>query len=434
MEAEPRPRSSSLRSRVFAVTWLTYAGYYLCRKNLGVALPLLNTQVHIPEVQLANVVFGYSLLYAVSQFVLGPLVDRYGSRRMVGLGMSLICLSNLLMSLSLPVQWLIVLAALNGLGQATGWSGLVRCVGEWFEPGDRGVMMSWWSTNYAFGGFVATVFAAYAATNTVFLPDLGWRRAFIFPSVLLFLIEICFLVFVPASSKRNAVNVAGAPSRRIVQNPLFRNPVLWLVSSSYFLLELTRYAFLFWLPLYLTSQLLYSVQNASFLASLFELVGVAGSVIAGYLSDRVFQARRFPVSALMLAGFSLFIFIVPHLARYGMWQTAFAISMMGMFCYGPDTLLSGVVAQDIGGSEYAGTAAGFIDGFGHLGSIISPYAVVYISKAFGWDNLFLLLGAGALSAAAILCFRWNFLPADMHPSVPPGELSLVSEKETGHVI
>ena len=413
IDLDVRRRRPSLRARVFGITWLTYAGYYLCRKNLGVALPLLNTQAHIPQVQLANVVFAYSLLYAVSQFALGPLVDRYGPRRMVGLGMSVICVSNILMSLSLPVPWLVAFAALNGLGQATGWSGLVRCVGEWFEPRERGVMMAWWTTNYALGGFVATVFAAYAATNTLFLPALGWRRAFIFPSVILFLIEICFLKFVPASAGTNQVTVSARKLERISQNPLFRNPVLWIVSCSYFLLELTRYAFLFWLPLYLTSHLSYSLRKASYLASLFELVGVAGALIAGYLSDRVFQAKRFPVGALMLAGFSLFIFLVPHLAQYGMWPTAFAISMMGMFCYGPDTLLSGAVAQDIGGPEHAGTAAGFIDGFGHLGSIISPYAVVYISSYFGWDWLFVLLGLGALGAGAILCLRWNFVPADM---------------------
>jgi len=34
------------RVRVFAVTWLAYAGFYFCRKNLSVAMPLLKEELH----------------------------------------------------------------------------------------------------------------------------------------------------------------------------------------------------------------------------------------------------------------------------------------------------------------------------------------------------------------------------------------------------
>ncbi len=81
---------------------------------------------------------------------------------------------------------------------------------------------------------------------------------------------------------------------------------------------------------------------------------------------------------------------------------------MGMFCYGPDTLLCGAAAQDVGGSKHAGAASGIIDGLGHLGSICSPYLVVYVSHLLGWNWLFLLFGILSFIAAAILCFKWNF--------------------------
>ena len=405
------------QARIFAVTWVTYAGYYLCRKNFGIAIPIWVGSGAYTEFELANCIFAYSLLYALAQLAIGPLADRLGSKVIVGFGLTLVIVSNLLMGFRQQAFSLLVLACLNGLGQATGWSGLVRCMANWFAVRNRGVMMAWWGTNYALGGFAATVFATYCATTTSLWPALGWRRAFLFPSVLLAVIAVLFLALVrerPGSEEsvgeENGLALPVAPKRSSLSNVrwLLRQPALWVVSASYFLLEMTRYGFLFWLPLYLTRALAYTPKSAGYLSSLFELVGFAGAVAAGYLSDRVFSSRRFPVGAIMLACFGVVVVGEPALASLGIVGTAVGISAMGIFCYGPDTLLCGAAAQDIGGTAHAGAASGIIDGLGHLGSIASPYLVVYVSKYLGWNSLFVLFGTLSFISAAILCLQWNF--------------------------
>src|SRR4029453_2573995 len=85
------------RWRIFAVTWLAYAGFYLCRKNLSVTMPLIAKEMQFTPLQLANVVFGYSLLYAVGQFGFGLIADRFGSRITVTIGLLLSVLANVLM-------------------------------------------------------------------------------------------------------------------------------------------------------------------------------------------------------------------------------------------------------------------------------------------------------------------------------------------------
>jgi len=62
---------SAGQRRTFGITWIAYAGFYLCRKNLSVVLPLLNNVSGLRSIDLANIVFGYSLLYAVGQFGCG---------------------------------------------------------------------------------------------------------------------------------------------------------------------------------------------------------------------------------------------------------------------------------------------------------------------------------------------------------------------------
>ena len=66
-----QPSQRAWRLRIFALTWLAYAGFYLCRKNLSVAMPLMSAELHYSNLQLANIVFGYSLFYAFGQFIFG---------------------------------------------------------------------------------------------------------------------------------------------------------------------------------------------------------------------------------------------------------------------------------------------------------------------------------------------------------------------------
>src|SRR5271167_1928422 len=85
------------KRRIFAITWITYAGFYFCRKNLSIVLPMLHGMPGMGNFELANIVFGYSLLYAIGQFGCGFLSDRIGAKRVVGAGLLLVVVSNILM-------------------------------------------------------------------------------------------------------------------------------------------------------------------------------------------------------------------------------------------------------------------------------------------------------------------------------------------------
>lgn len=419
------------RYRVFALTWLTYAGFYLCRKNISVEIPLLQRHLGYTTDQLAQVVFVFSLLYATGNFVFGILSDRFGARVVVGTGLFVVVAINILLGLQNSLFALTLLALVGGAGQATGWSGLVKTMACWFKREERGVVMGWWGTNYVLGGSAATVFATFAATSHTFFPSLGWRRGFIFPAVLLFCIAMIFVFGVP--NKPSDVGLADIEEE--VQDKNFRagderssqpretpgrgsgavrelltHRAVWVIGVMYFFLELTRYSFLFWLPLYMTERLRYSPGDAGYTSSLYELVGFLGAIVAGYASERLFQSRRFPVGCIMLCGLAAASLMQPYLASLGPVFNAIGISMIGIMTYGPDTLMSGAAAQDIGSAKAAATAAGFIDGIGHIGEIASPFLVAYVTTRFGWDVLFYIFVLLSLIGAGILATHWNYVP------------------------
>jgi sugar phosphate permease len=404
---------------IFALTWLTYAGYYFCRKNLSVALPLLEGAKGLSHLDLANIIFGYSLFYAVGQFTCGFLADRYGPRRIVGAGLLVIVASNLLMCLHGSSLWLLTFACLNGLGQSSGWSGLVKMMGSWFEGSRRGIVMAFWSTNYVLGGFLATAFATWAVTQQSLAPALGWRRGFLFPALILLMISVAFLllarnaprisVSLQSSSESSAVEMRDAYID-IVR--LLRSWHLWTIGFSYFFLELCRYALLFWLPYFLVNQMRFSLKQSGYLSSLYELAGVGGTLLAGYISDHYMNSRRAPVSAMMLLGFGIVMLLPTFASHPGFGITAVEIGLAGLLTYGPDTLLSGAAAQDVGNGISTATSAGLIDGIGHLGSLLSPYLVVLVSARYGWNTLFLVFAGAALVSASLLIPVWKLRPSD----------------------
>ncbi|SPF40444.1 hypothetical protein SBA4_2510017 [Candidatus Sulfopaludibacter sp. SbA4] len=85
------------------------------------------------------------------------------------------------MAMTSSYQAIVLLQIGNGLGQGCGWSASLKVLGAWFARKERGTVMAWWGTSYVLGGFLATVFATYAATQTYALPAMGWAAVSCFP-------------------------------------------------------------------------------------------------------------------------------------------------------------------------------------------------------------------------------------------------------------
>lgn len=186
-----------------------------------------------------------------------------------------------------------------------------------------------------------------------------------------------------------------------------RNAEVWILAGMYFFLKITRYSLLFWLPLYLVQRMQYSEAWAGYTSSLFELVGFSGALIAGYVSDRLLNGRRYPVGAIMLFALAAWLLIHPVIGRLGPAAMAFSISMLGILVYGPDLLMSGPASVDAVPSAHAALAAGIVNGVGSFGQLISAYVVAIIVSRFGWDQLFTFFLLCAAAAGSLLTLRWN---------------------------
>ncbi|MCX6591920.1 MAG: MFS transporter [Acidobacteria bacterium] len=396
-----------MKTRIFVITWLSYAGFYFCRKNFSVLMPLLARDEGFSSDQLANALFIYSVFYAVGQLSSGLMSDWLGPRRVVSAGMLVSAMATALMGEANSLWELTLLQGVNGFAQACGWPGLLKLMANWFEGRTRGLTMSLWGTNMVLGGFFATVFATWAATGPLMLA-LGWRRGLWWPAMVLGVLAVIFAL-VARDRPADLVEAAG-PRRGQWQGlgEVLRTKAILVITGMYFTVKLARYVFLFWLPLYMTQRLGYPAAEAGYTSSIFELVGFTGVILAGFLSDRVARGRRFPVGALMMFALAVLCLIHPALASLGRWGNIVGIALIGMMTFGPDTLMAGAGVQDSVRREVTATAGGFTNAVGSLGQIVSPFVASMVSTRFGWDAVFYLLVVVAAAGGGILATQWNF--------------------------
>ena len=416
------------RWQIFAATWLAYAGFYLTRKSFAVAkIPMSEPSgLGLDNQTLAQIDFAYLAAYALGQFFWGLCGDRYGTRWVILIGMFGSALAAVGMGASSLLVFLILFSTIHGIFQSSGWAPLSKNLGCFFSQRERGSIMGLWCTNYALGGFLATVLAARAAEFW------GWRWAFYAPAIVLVLIWIIFLLF-----QRNRPEDVGLPSieayheeKEPVLKPtdapadepegswkvvleVLANPMVLLLAAVYFFMKPARYAILFWGPKYVNEKLGTSVTQSGAIGALFELAGPISVLIAGVLSDKLFRSRRMPISILCLMSMAVVLFVIDKFPVSKLWFGT-CLFLMGLLIYAPDSLVSGTAAVDFGTKKGASTASGLINGCGSIGAIVGGTLPGFVEKKWGWDGVFTLLAASVFVAALLLLPKWNALPRSAH--------------------
>jgi sugar phosphate permease len=392
------------RLRVFSLTWVSYASYYFARRNFPVAKRAIETELGVGTAGLAAIDTGYLTTYAIGQFAGGWLGDRIGSRRLIGCGMIASAALIAAFGASSTVALFALFFGLNGFMQATGWPGNVKAMAAWYGPTERGAVMGFWSTCFQVGPLAATALAAFL------LKHFGWRMAFFGPAVWVALVGLLVLVFLQEGPHEQQPPASRPPvaAREVVRaaaRQALRNPVVWLLGASYFGMKLIRYCIDFWLPYYLEKSLGYPRDTAAYVSTAFQFGGIFGAILVGYASDRWFPGRRGAIAAVCTVALAGALALYGRVAPLGLWTNFAAMALVGFFLFGPDALISGVAAQDLGGPLAAATVAGFINGCGSVGAIAQGALVAGVSSRFGWEAVFqalmVLAAVSSLSLGAV---------------------------------
>ncbi len=362
---------------------LTYAFLYMGRYNLTVSKSAFGDLMSNHD--FGTIFFVGTVVYGVSFVVNGPLTDKIGGRNTILLAAFGSAAANFLMGLvtyfNFTSHLVVVFSVLYGINmyfQSFGAVSIVKVNASWFHLRERGT----------FGG----IFGILISLGLYFAYDWGGMIVktfplpwvFFVPTLLLigfFILSYVFVCDSPEDAGFPEIDTADASQGELGQPlplkqvalKMLSNPAIVTIALVEFCSGFLRNAIMQW-------YVIFSKQtgiSAQFVPANWGLLlccaGILGGVVAGTVSDKVFQSRRGPVSALLYCAMAigailaLFLLESPYLG--------WLMVVLSMAIIGVHGMLSGTASMDFGGKRNVGTAVGMIDGLVYLGS--GAEALVY---------------------------------------------------------
>jgi MFS transporter, OPA family, sugar phosphate sensor protein UhpC len=323
---------------------------------------------------------GAALLYsyAFGKFFNGMLADHANVKRFFTLGVFLSAITNIIISGASGLWIWIILWAFNGWFQGFGAPTGAVTLSNWYSNKERGRFYGIWSTAHALGEGLTFI---VSATLVSFF---GWQAGFWGPGIFGILVALGIYYFLqdrPQSlglppiakwkkdySVKTNEDSEESISTKKAQMKIFRMPAIWILGLASALMYVTRYAINSWGFLYLQEAKGYSLVEAGGLLGLNTFAGLAGCVAYGYISDKLFNAKRPPVNLIfgVLEVISLIIIFFTPDGNPTIITGAFIL--YGFTLSGLLAALGGLFAIDIAPKKAAGAVMGFIGVFSYIGA------------------------------------------------------------------
>ena len=418
---EADAKYKKLRWQVFLGIFIGYAGFYIVRKNFSMAIPML-ADFGFEKGELGIVLSMNAIAYGFSKFIMASISDRSNARTFLPLGLIMAAISMLFMIV--PIQWIgadhkslaiLLMAVLNflvGWFNGMGWPPCGRVMTHWFSIKERGTWMSFWNCAHNVGGALVGPMAVYGALwFGSWFYGADEQRYFLigtyaFPAAVAILIALMAYSMIRdtpqsfglpsiekwsgSASKNYSEKAEQVLSTKEIFKIVLSNKFLWYIAFANAFVYMVRYGCLDWAPTILTERGI-DIKSAGWAYFAYEMAAIPGTIICGWLSDKVFQGRRALPTILFMILVALAIVIY--------WQNIDNVNVVigcliaiGFLIYGP-VMLIGVQALDLAPKNAAGTAAGLTGFMGYvLGTALLANIVIgYVAEAAGWNWTFILL-------------------------------------------
>ena len=409
------------RIRVMLALIFGYGFIYTCRIGLGIVKsPLIDGGIFTVE-ELGTI--GAALLYGYmfGKFFNGFLADHFPPRVFFSAAILIAAILNIFMGLSTLLWVSVVLWALNGWFQGMAAPSAVISITNWFSLHERGRRYGVWNASHSIGeGLTFYVVAGVVSAW-------GWQYGFILPGITCIAVAAwvyAFLQNAPATIGLPTINQwTGEPtevktekSTWQTQKVIFGIGAVWVVAVSSGLMYITRYAINSWGILYLEKVRGFTLEEAGFFLAVNTAAGIFGSIAYGYVSDRLFDARRPPANLIFAVVEVLALLAIFYGPSSGL-ILGLAFAVYGFTLSGLMASLGGLFAVDIAPRGATGAAMGFVGLFSYLAAatqeIISAalisegVSVTEGVRTYDFDKAILFWVGASVMSLILAATLWN---------------------------
>ena len=388
----------SLRRRTFWGATVAYSLYYVCRMSLSVVKQPLIDEGVLTAGELGLIGSALLFVYAVGKFMNGFIADYCNVRRFMATGLLISTVVNLLMGVlgllrgpvgvpsvlifvSFAVMW-----GLNGWAQSMGSPPGVISLSRWFPQSKRGTYYSLFSSSPYIGEFLSFIITGFV------VGALGWEYGFLVSSLAGLAGSLIILLFVsdtPESkglpsvqtlSEEQVTRQDKMPTKEL-QKMIVKHPGIWVIALSSAFIYITKYAIAGWGVLFLQKARGFTLEDATQVIAFSAAFGVLGTVLAGWLSDRVFRSDR--VKPAMLSGLlslvalALFLFVGGGFVLNIFYVSLFSLSVGVLYC-----VVAGLMAVDIVPRKATGAALGVVGISSYVAAGLQDITSGYLIQGF----------------------------------------------------
>lgn len=364
---------------------------YVDRGAIGIAAPLMKSELHLTATQFGLVVSAFFWVYAPVQLVVGWLVDRFSVYRLMAAGLLLWAAATLAMGFAAGLVSLLFLRVVLGAGETIAFPGGSKIIARHVPSGRRGMANAAMALGIALGPAAGTL------AGGLILAAYGWRPIFFVFGL------VTLLWLLPWQLVTRDLESGESPAEpRAPLRDLTRHWSLWAMSIAHFASNYVFYFVLAWLPLFLTKSRGLSVPEMTLLATLGYAAQAVAAYLFGWLSDRWTGSGRAEAAvrrAMMIGGQ-----IVAAAAVLGLAYAHSAAAIGALLCVaGVATAALSLniyaIGQMFAGARATGTWIGFQNAIGNVSGIIGPIVTGLIVDQAGYSTAFVVTAVIAAAGA-----------------------------------
>ena len=413
--SEARPSARIISIQRWSVVLLIAGGAlnYVDRATLSVANKLIQDELAIPVEKMGLLISAFLWAYALAQLPVGGLIDRFGPRRLLGLGLFSWSVAQAAGALVNGFGIFIAARIALGVGEAPLFPGGARVVRDWFGIRQRGFATGLLQSAGSLGNFIAVPLL------TFLMLTFSWRWMFLIVGAAgVLLAFVWWSIHRDPSEVRLTAdelyyltegdeNTVSSPASFAEWRQLFSHRTTWGMIAGFFGTVYTLWLYTGWLPYYLEHERHLSIAQVGAVAGIPYFFGSVGAVTGGWLCDfltrrgwKPIAGRKLLVSS-ALCGISLCTVGTALSPSTTIALVFISVSLFLVYIASSAAWATVPVAAP---SQYTASLGSIQNFGGYLGGALAPTLTGFIVQRTGGFSQALLLSAvlSALSAAAYL--------------------------------
>ena len=286
-------RPTRFRWVICGLIFLATTVNYIDRQVLGILAPVLQKEIGWSEIEYGNIVFAFSLAYAIGLLLSGPVLDRVGTR--LGYAGALVFWSVAAMAHGLArTPFTFGLARFGlGLSEAANFPAAIKSVAEWFPRRERAFATGVFNSGTNIGAIVAPLVVPPLAVAY------GWPSAFLFTGAIgLLWLVLWFPLYGPPEthprvSPAELALIRSDPEETTAKIPWLRllpHRQTWAFALGKFLTDPIWWFYLYWIPKFLYDRHGIKLTEIGLPLVAIYLIADVGSIGGGWLSSRLIKS------------------------------------------------------------------------------------------------------------------------------------------------